>query len=216
MRRYQSELDPDARILPSLPPPEWTTDTLTVFLHHVGTPRNVALETALIAVGERLDHGDLAGAEALLDDVENTLNADGAPQRPALRDRLDIIDLLAQQSRAILRADRDAYLDTVAPDSVLAADQAVKERLQPPFTSYHQEVVRLDVADNGQSAQGAVLLHARLAGRGIGQDFADGQLFRVAFAKSAGRWRMAHREPMLEALSWPPPLSESGGEPASQ
>lgn len=216
MRRYQTELDPDARILPPLPPPEWTTDTLAIFLHRVGAPVNVALETALIAAGDRLDHGDLAGAAALLDDVESALNAGGVPERPGLKDRLAIIDLIAQQNRAILRADREAYLDTVDPDSLLAADRVIEERLRSPFTGYAQEIVRLDVAEDGQSAEGAVLLHAQLAGEGFGQDLTDGQLFAVAFAKSAGRWRMIHRESMVQTLSWPPSACETGEESVLQ
>ncbi|MBN1660916.1 MAG: hypothetical protein JXA93_21145, partial [Anaerolineae bacterium] len=53
MRRYQTELDPDARTLPSVPT-SWSTDTLGVFLTRTGAPHNVVIETALIAAQERM------------------------------------------------------------------------------------------------------------------------------------------------------------------
>ena len=77
MRRYETDLDPDARYLPPKPPPEWTSDTLKIFWRRVNAPVNIVLETALIAVQERLYGGDLAGAEALLDDIEAALDAGG-------------------------------------------------------------------------------------------------------------------------------------------
>ena len=40
-----ADVDPDARLLPSTAPPEWTSDTLKVFLGRVGAPVNVVLET---------------------------------------------------------------------------------------------------------------------------------------------------------------------------
>ncbi len=219
MRRYETELDPDARILPPNPPPEWTTDTLRIFLHRLEAPVNVVLETSLIAAQERLHSGDLAGAATLLDDVEAALDAGAGSEPlnpPSLAARQAILSLVATQDRAVLRADALTYSSTLAPASALAAGRAVEETLHPPFASYRQEVVRLDVANDGFSAQGVVLLHAELAEKTIGaseaspdgQPFAgDGQLFAVAFIKTAGRWRMSGREP-VEATVPLPPASE--------
>ncbi|MGD8465717.1 MAG: hypothetical protein PVI09_17790, partial [Anaerolineae bacterium] len=81
MRRYETEMDPDARILPGDPPPDWDTETLTAFLHRAGAPVNIVLETALIAAQERMLGGDLADATALLDDVEAALDAGGSLER---------------------------------------------------------------------------------------------------------------------------------------
>jgi len=192
MRRYQTQMDPDARILPDRPPGEWTGDTLKIFLHRAGSPANLVLETALIAAQERLHRGDLAGAAALLDDVEAGLEADGGLDRPALAARRAIVDLLAAQDRALLRADARAYRATLAPDSALAGDDAVAEALGPPFVAWQQELVRLDLADDGRHAQGVIALHARVAGGSFG---GDGQLFTVRFEQSGGQWRMTDRQP---------------------
>ncbi len=192
MRRYQTRMDPDARILPDRPPAEWTSDTLKIFLHRAGSPANLVLETALIAAQERLHRGDLAGAAALLDDVEAGLEADGGLDRPSLAARRAIVDLLAAQDRALLRADARAYRATLAPDSALAGDEAVAEALGPPFVAWRQELVRLDLADDGLHAQGVIALHARVAWGSFG---GDGQLFTVQFEQSGGQWRMTDRRP---------------------
>jgi hypothetical protein len=199
MRRYETELDPDARILPDKSPTEWMSDTLQIFLHRVDAPVNVALETALIAVQDRLHGGDPEGAAALLDDVEAALDSGGALERPSLQDRQAILDLVALQDRTILRADAPAYLETLAP--AYAGEAGVEELLQTPFVAYEQEVVRLDVADDGLSAQGVVLIHAQVAD---GVTSGDGQLAAVAFVKTAEGWRMAARGPAEKALSPPP------------
>jgi len=219
VREHRATQDPDARILPGVTPPEWLSDTLEIFLHRPEEPVNIVLETALIAVQERMYSGDLAGAATLLDDVEAALDAGAGsepPNPPSLEARQAILNLVATQDRAILRADARTYSSTLAPASALAASRAVEETLHPPFASYRQEVVRLDVADDGFSAQGVVLLHAELAEKTIraseaspdGEPFAgDGQLFAVAFIKTAGRWRMSGREP-VEATVPLPPASE--------
>jgi hypothetical protein len=199
MRRYQTELDPDARILPDKSPTEWMSDTLQIFLHRVDAPVNVALETALIAVQDRLNGGDSEGAAALLDDVEAALDAGGALERPSLQARQAILDLVARQDRAILRADAPVYLETLAP--AYARKAAVEELLQTPFVAYEQEIVRLDVADDGLSAQGVVLIHAQVA---EGVFSGDGQLAAVVFAKTAEGWHMTSQEPAERTLSPPP------------
>jgi hypothetical protein len=200
MRRYETDLDSDARVLPSNPPTEWTTDTLKIFLHRLEAPVNVVLETALIAAQDRLYRGDLAGAATLLDDVEATLDADPVGDRldqPSLLARRDILELVAAQDRAVLRADLGAYLDTIDPASAL--DVAVERALQLPLTAYGQEVVRLDVASDGLSAQGVVLVHGQVAG-GVLAD--DGQLFAVAFVRTGEQWRMSAKERYSAAGRW--------------
>jgi hypothetical protein len=211
MRRYETELDPDARILPGVTPPEWLSDTLEIFLHRPEEPVNVVLETALIAVQERMYGGDLAGAEALLDDVEAALDAGGSLDRPSLRARLEILELVAAQDRAILRAGAIAYLDTLDPASPLAEETAVEQRLAPPLTAFQQELVRLDIAEDGLSAQGVLLVHGHVADG----DFAgDGQLFAVTFVQARSRWLLALREPHspeeLSGIVLPPAPTGTG------
>jgi hypothetical protein len=201
IRRYETELDPDARLLPSTAPPEWTSDTLKVFLGRAGAPVNVVLETALIASQERVQKGDRAGAASLLDDVEAALDAGGRLASPSLRARRAILEMVAAQDRSILRADARAYRDTLDPSSGLGREIVVAEVLHPPFTAYEQEVVRLDVADDGLSAQGVVLLHAQVA---EGEFPDDGRLFGLTFIKVGGRWLLSSREPLEPHLALPP------------
>lgn len=201
MRRYETELDPDARLLPSTAPPEWVSDTLKVFLERVDAPVNLVLETALIAAQERTEAGDLDGAQALLDDVESALDSGGAFTRPSLIARGQILEALAVQDRAILRADAAAYRDSLEPTSELAGFEEIAERLAPPFRSYEQELVRLDVSDDGLDARGVVLVHGDI----VDETFAEnGRLFAVEFVHADGRWLMSSREPTQPDL-FPPP-----------
>jgi hypothetical protein len=201
MRRYETEFDPDARLLPSTSPPEWMSDTLKVFLKRADEPVNLILETALIAAQERTYDGDLGGAQALLDDVEAALDAGGALTRPSLVARREILEALAAQDRAVLRADTDSYIDTLEPEADLAQVEAITERISPPFRSYRQEIVRLDLSDDGLLARGVVLIHADLAEGDLAE---DGQLFAVELIRSGGRWLMSRREPTQPDL-FPPP-----------
>jgi hypothetical protein len=203
MRRYETELDPDARILPAKPPTEWTTDTLQIFLHRSGEPANVALETALIASQDQLQSGDLDDASALLDDVEAALDSSEGLDRPSLQSRLAILELLHEQDRAILLADASGYLDTVT--STYAAGPSIETTLQLPFTSYDQEVMRLDVADDGLTAEGVVMVHAAVA---AGSFADDGQLYAVTFTHAPEGWLMSSRQPTELVLS---PLPAGGG-----
>ncbi|MGD8626799.1 MAG: hypothetical protein PVJ34_19840 [Anaerolineae bacterium] len=205
MRRYETELDPDARILPGNTPPEWTSDTFKIFTHRLTAPQNVVLETALIAAQERTYGGDLPGATALLDDVEAALDAGGDLDRPALQARREIVDLMAAQDRAILRADARAYGHSLAPNSELDREAAIEATLLPPFVEYDQEVVRLDLAGGDETAEGQVLLHARLAD---GEFEDDGRLFDVTFVQTPGGWRLWSRAPARVALSLPPVIGD--------
>ena len=209
MRRYETELDPDARLLPSKAPPEWLSDTLKVFLHRADDPPNVVLETTLIAAQERLDSGDLEGTRSLLDDVEAALDDGGALNRPSLQARHEILELLAVQDRAILRADADAYRETLDHDYVHPV--ADDDLLQMPFTAFEQEVVRLDIAADGLGAHGMVLVHARLASPSSLADppfEQDGELFAVVFANRNGQWRLSDRQPLDPTLPTPPALED--------
>ncbi len=202
MRRYETELDPDARYLPPRAPPDWMSDTLKIFLGRANEPVNVVLETALIAVQDRLFGGDPEGAEALLDDVEAALDAGGSLDRPALQARREIVDLVAAQDRAVLRADAGAYRATLGPAYAQALGGEIEAALQTPFTAYRQEIVRLDVADGGQRAEGRVLLHAQVA---AGEFLDDGHLFAVEFVNTTDGWRMSSRAPTEPVLAPPPP-----------
>ncbi|HNS52222.1 MAG TPA: hypothetical protein PKO09_13695 [Anaerolineae bacterium] len=199
MRRYETAMDPDARILPNQSPTDWTSDTLRIFLHQEQAPANVVLETALIAAQIHLRNGDLDRASSLLDDVEASLEAGGQLARPSLEARLRILDLVESQDRAILEADVEAYEGTWAGLHSPSTTQAGHLLLR--FSEYRQEVIRLDVAPDGQGAQGVVVVHAQVDG----SDFEDGRLFGVTFVLQSGDWRMAGREPMEPSLSLPPP-----------
>ena len=203
MRRYETEFDPDARLLPANAPPEWTTDTLKAMLHRSREPLNIVLETALIAAQDRRNRGDLDGTAALLDDVEAALDAGGELRRPALQARQQIVDLLAEQDRAILLADAEGYRDTLSPS--YTPSQAVDALLRQPITDYRQELVRLEIADGGRRAEGLVLLHAQLAD---GPLDGDGRLFAVSFEREADGWRLSRLLPYTTTLALPPPAGE--------
>ncbi len=205
MRRYETELDPDARLLPPAPS-EWMSDTLKVFLSRANSPANLVLETALIAAHERTEAGDLDGAHALLDDIAAALDADGALVRPLLAARRQILEALAEQDRVILRADAEAYRNGLVPGSPLSEEKAIAARLALPFRAYRQEPVRLDISKDGLRAQGVVLLHADVADGDL--DAGDGRLFAVEFVRDGGRWLMSAREPAEPDLSPPPPRAD--------
>lgn len=202
MRRYQTELDPDARTLPGIPT-EWTSDTIKVSTQRVEAPANLVLETALIAAQDRAAEGDMAGAAALLDDVEAALDAGGEMARPSLRARADIVALLAAQDRAIRQADAAAYRATLDPARAYILAQGLDEFLGRPFTAYKQTIVRLDVAADGQSAKGVVAVHAQVAD-GTGQTPDDGVLYAVQLVKAGDRWLLARRERTLPQIEMPP------------
>jgi hypothetical protein len=205
MRRYETELDPDARLLPSSPPPEWTSDTLKVFLGRKEGALNVVLETALIAAHERLYDGNFEGAAALLDDVESALDDGGKLTRPPLVGRRAIFDLVETQDRAVRLAAADDYLATLTRSSDLRLTAAVDALLQTPFRTYEQEIVRLDVEDDGLSAAGTVLLRAETV---YGEYPSDGQLYAVSFRNVGGQWFMVDRELSNVNLSLPPAMAD--------
>ena len=203
MRRYESELDPDARLLPSVSPTEWASDTLGIYLQRAGEPVNVTLETALIAVQDRLHSGDPAGAESLLEDIEDALDAGGRLDAPSLRARREVLELLDTQERALILADGATYRATL--DARYARDAEAMELLKMPINAYEQELVRLDLDDNGRVARGQVLVHGQEAG---GPSGADGQLSAIIFVRSGDRWLIAGREPVRRVLTLPSALAE--------
>lgn len=83
MRQYETNRDPDARILPGVRPSDWTTSELRSFLAPNSDPANIALEEKLIAAGRALQTGDLTTASQLLDEVAA---ASMQQLRPAERD----------------------------------------------------------------------------------------------------------------------------------
>jgi hypothetical protein len=113
---------------------------------------------------------------------------------------------LATQDRAILLAGAGAYREGLATGSELARPEAIAERLAPPFRAYSQEVVRLDLFDDGLRARGVVLVHADVfEGVSVGAEFAEnGMLFAVEFVRERDRWLMSAREPTGTLLQLPP------------
>jgi hypothetical protein len=196
MRRYQTELDPDARILP-FSPTEWTSDTYKVFTTRVDGAVNLVLETELIAAQERLHAGDVAGARRLLDDIEAALDAGGALEAPSLQARRKVVDLIAAQDRAVLVADRGAYQHTLASGFGLAGDAAVRAVLAPPFALYFEDLVRLDLTDDNRHAEAMVRLQTKLVERAPsgGHVPQNGQLFRLVLDRTPDGWRVVSREP---------------------
>ncbi|MFC2015770.1 peptidase MA family metallohydrolase [Chloroflexota bacterium] len=203
MRRYESDMDPDARLLPSASPTEWTSDTLQIYLHRAMEPANVVLETALVAVQDRLFTDDPFGAEALLDDIEGALDQGGRLDSPSLHARAAILGLLLAQDRAIVRADAAGYRATL--DASYAHRAGEEELFQMPITAYEQELVRLDLDDDRGVARGQVLVHGQMAG---GTFAGDGHLLAVTFVRSGGRWLMADRGPVYRVLTFPSTLAE--------
>jgi hypothetical protein len=139
-------------------------------------------------------------------DIEAALDAGGALTPPSLAARQEILDLLAAQDRAVLRADADAYRATLTPAYAHSLGDEVEAALQTPFTAYWQEVVRLDVADpvgagDGSQASGQVLLHAQVAD---GEFLDDGRLVVVTFITTADGWRLSGRAPAEPVLDMPP------------
>jgi hypothetical protein len=157
----------------------------------------------LIAIQERMLRGDTAGASALLDDVEAALDAGGALERPSLLDRKAIVDLLALQDRAILTAQADRYQASLDPAYAARGDH--QNLLLQPWLKWQQEVVRLDLSDDGLTAHGVVLLHAGLAD---GAYTGDGSLFAVTFRQRDGQWLQTGREPLALVAEMPPVLGD--------
>jgi hypothetical protein len=108
---------------------------------------------------------------------------------------------LAAQDRAVLRADPRAYRTTLTPANAPALEVQAAAAIRLPLTSYRQEIVRLDVADDGQSATGVVLVH----GRTVDGDFPDdGRLYAIKLVKVGDHWLLSSREPIEPQFMMPP------------
>ena len=133
--------------------------------------------------------------------MEAELDAKGELTRPSLQARQAICDLLADQDRAILRADPRAYRATLAPADALTLEVQASAAFRLPLTSYRQEIVRLDLAGDGQSATGVALVHGRTVDGGFPGDL---RLFAVEFVKIGDRWLLSRREPTNPVFVMPP------------
>jgi hypothetical protein len=191
MRRYQETLDPPARVLPPRPT-DWDQATAANFLNSATGRRAEVLETMLGAAGSAVRQGDTDRAAALLDGVEDSLAAGGAPVGQVAQDYDAIAELLASQARVLRLGDR-AALDRTLIGSALAA--------KLPFTTgdllhdLRYTMVALDV--RGDSAKGTLSVDgASLDGQQI-----ERALYQARFVRRNGAWLMAEwakAEPIIE------------------
>jgi hypothetical protein len=181
MRRYQEDLDPPARELPP-PPGNWDRAIAAKFLNAATGLRAATLETMLGATLPAIQRGDLGHAGALLDAVEASLNAAGAPDTPLARDYDAIVLLLGAQARALRLGNRTTLDQTLATPQLAAT---------LPFTTgdllYDLRYTPAQLDVRGDAADGLVQVDgASLDGRQL-----DRLLYRVRLTRTAGGWRMA-------------------------
>jgi hypothetical protein len=202
MRRYQETLDPPARDLPP-PPKMWSRAMAANFLNAATGRRAAVLETMLGAAETAVQKGDAAHATALLDAIERSLDASGAPVDPLAHDYDAIAGMLDNQARALRIGDTVALSRTLAASSL-----AVKL----PFTTsdllhdLRYTLVQLDV--RGAAAEGVVALD----GAGLDGKRLDRALYRVSFTRSDVGWLMtswAQRDPQIELPPGRDPLDKS-------
>lgn len=196
MRRYQELLDPPARVLPP-PPADWKNDDAFRALVPARGRRAAALETTLVAASDALGAGALDRADALLDSLDASLAAGGAPSDDIARDYDAIAALLEAQARAIRLGDDGSLARTLA-------DQRLAGRL--PFGTHELlrdlrlAPVRLDV--RGDAAEGVVEARgAALDGRAPPHE-----LYRARFVRGAGGWLLASLAPHTPPIAAPPAL----------
>ncbi|HWQ12697.1 MAG TPA: hypothetical protein VNL77_07855 [Roseiflexaceae bacterium] len=194
MRRYQEQLDPPARTLPP-PPDEWDDDLTYQFLTPASGRRAAMLETLLVAAGDALDAGELERTAALLDSVEASLEAGGAPADALARDYHALVILLEAQARALRLGDARALGATLAEERLarrlpFGTDDLLHDlRLVP---------VWLDV--RGEAAEGVV----EVWGSSMNGRRQEGELYRARFARSGGRWVMTAWESYAPEIALPP------------
>jgi len=116
-------------------------------------PVNVCFETTLIAAQERADRGDMAGANALLDERRSRIECQRGADPPSLQARQAVCDLFGRPGSGDLAGRSLAYRATLTPVEALDSICTRQRRFHLPLTSYWQEIVRLDVADDGQAPQ---------------------------------------------------------------
>jgi hypothetical protein len=199
MRRYQETLDRPARDLPP-PPRDWDRATAAKFLNAATGRRAEALETMLGAALPAIQRGDLDHAAALIDAIEASLEARGAPSTALARDYDAIAGLLAAQARALRLGEADMLERTLAaPDLAAALPFTTRDLLH----DLHFTLEQLDV--RGDAAEGIV---------GADGDSLDGRLvertlYRARFTRADGGWRLAgwtSQKPEIEL----PPGPEAG------
>ncbi len=78
MRRYESTLDPDARILPPQPPSQWGPTLIRIFSAPASGATNVAIEQTFVQAGQALWSGDLTTCARLLDQLDGQIPAGGS------------------------------------------------------------------------------------------------------------------------------------------
>jgi hypothetical protein len=191
MRRYQETLDRPARDLPP-PPKTWDRKTAANFLNAATGRRAAVLESMLGAAEAAVQQGDVAHATELLDAIEHSLAADGAPVDPPAHDYDAIAGLLDDQARALRIGDTTALSRTLATTSLAA---------QLPFTAsdllrdLRYTLVTLDV--RGVAAEGVVAVDgADLAGKQLNH-----ALYHVSFRRSDAGWTItgwAQQAPQIE------------------
>jgi len=121
LRRYQQLDDPSAYFLTA-----WLPDgtearqrgLLADYIRHPDGPDNITYETMLVAAGQALSGGDYARAGALLDSVNNALDANS----PAAN------DLAAEQLSVVQQVLADGYEpQSISLDQDSATVQAVSD-----------------------------------------------------------------------------------------
>jgi len=202
MRRYQETLDRPARDLPP-PPKTWSRATAANFLNAATGRRATVMETMLGAAETAIQQSDVAHATELLDAIEHSLAADGAPVDPLAHDYDAIAGLLDDQTRALRIGDTAALSQTLAASSLAA---------QLPFTTsdllhdLRYTLVKLDV--RGAIAEGIVSVDGEsLAGKRL-----ERALYRVSFLHSDAGWLITDWAQQAPQVDLPPgrnPLDKS-------
>lgn len=194
MRRYQETRDPPARDLPP-PPKEWDRATNVKFLNAATGRRAAVLETMLGAVEPAIQAGDVAHAAALLDAIERSLDAGGAPSDPLARDYDAIAGLLDDQARALRIGDTAALSRTLATPGLAA---------QLPFepgdllSDLRYTLAQLDV--RGDRAYGMISVEgASLDGKRL-----DRALYRFIATRTSSGWLMSGFVQQTPQVALPP------------
>ncbi|HEY1011662.1 MAG TPA: hypothetical protein VGE07_03095 [Herpetosiphonaceae bacterium] len=193
MRRYEETFDPAARILPDHPA-DWDRQLAVSMTVQLNGPALVARETMLIAADEALGSGDLARADALLDEVEASLDDPGAPLAGAFgREHQAINQLLQDYARARRIGAPAAMLEPGAaePDALRPQQQA------PLFPRFDLTLERLRVDGDRATALASV------AAQRLGGEPAGG-LYELELARSTDGWRIQAISQAEVALPGPP------------
>jgi hypothetical protein len=194
MRRYQETLDQPGRKLPP-PPKDWDRATAATFLNAAVGRHAEVLETMLGATLPAVQRGDLDHAAALLDAIEASLDAGGAPGAPLARDYDAVAGLLAAQARALRLGDAKTLERTLAAPNLAAALPFTTDELLHDLRFTLQQLdVRGDVAEGVVQADGASQ-ERRLAERA---------LYQVRFTRDGDAWRLAAWAPQAVEIELPP------------